>query len=74
MTDQHQTTKERIIYHGAAFDRGDDFLGIDAYSGGYAQTVVVQIDYNRGTTTLNLSPEDAREFARHLVAAAEVLA
>lgn len=65
---------ERKFYHGEVFhNSGEDFLAVDSYAGGYAPIVMLSVQFTHGSMSLGMTGDDARELARHLLAAVDAL-
>lgn len=59
-------------YHGEVYGDGRHFLTVVGERGGYAPVVSIKLDTNAVSITMNMSPEQAREFSRHLKEAADL--
>lgn len=65
---------ERRLYHGEVFnDSREEFFAVDSYAGGYAPIVMLTVQFSPRSMNLGMTGDDARELARHLLAAADAL-
>lgn len=67
------TAPEHHIYHGSVTGlSGEDWVDVDAYSGGYAPLITFTLGFGCGEARFSLDPSEAMELGRHMTQAAEL--
>lgn len=61
-----------ISYCGAILDDGREFLTVESEVG-YGPIVTVKLTYESFSVEMSIDPMQARELARHLIAAADAV-